>query len=155
MAEHALGTNAVTGHDVAAERGDGAHLRFREIRIAAGVAGVLNLDADGRRVDVALPRPIGHARVPGPHFLGHHLDDAPVDVDDVMARHLAVGARENVERALDIGKPRVVEEQDRRLPPPGPRLDVGRRVEVGHERTVGGFDHRLCLCLARWPRISS
>ncbi|AHB50420.1 hypothetical protein W911_16585 [Hyphomicrobium nitrativorans NL23] len=110
MREHVAGVHPVAPDDLSGKRQHRPHLRRGEVPIAEHVAWVLDLDPDGGRIDVRFAPPVGDARVPCAGLFGDHLDDAPVLVDDVMARHLAVGPRENVERAVDGRQPRVMQD---------------------------------------------
>src|SRR5690606_23390245 len=65
VGEDALGRDGVAGDDVPAQRLEGDKLRFRKVGIEGVVAGVLYLDPDRARVDVAFSRPERHTRVPG------------------------------------------------------------------------------------------
>ncbi len=98
VGEDALRPDAAALSDVAAERRDGLHLLQRKVGIAAVVAGVVDLDADRGRVDVALAGPVRGARVPGALRLRHHLRDDAGLVDDVVGRDLALGPRQPVDR---------------------------------------------------------
>src|SRR5262245_38209529 len=57
VAEHAVGWNAVTREDAAAECRDGGDLAAREIGIAVVVTRIDDLDADRARVEVGFARP--------------------------------------------------------------------------------------------------
>ena len=60
----ASGRDRAALSDVAAERSDRLHLLRWKVRVAVLVAGVLDLDADGGRIDVGLARPVRRAGVP-------------------------------------------------------------------------------------------
>src|SRR5262245_30078960 len=85
--QHPLRPNAMAAEDVLAERGDGPHLLWREVRIAEVVAGVLDFDADRQRIDIPFAGPKRCACMPGPEALGDHLRDPAVVVDHVVARN--------------------------------------------------------------------
>ncbi len=62
---------AVAGDDVGCKARHGFHLAGGKVGIAAGVAGILDLDPYGRGVDIGLAAPEGNARMPGAEILGH------------------------------------------------------------------------------------
>src|ERR1700732_5076181 len=78
MPQHAPGRDAVAREDAAAKGGDGRDLPLGEIRIAAAVAGIGDLDPDRARIDVGLALPYGCSRMPGPARFRHALDDVTV-----------------------------------------------------------------------------
>src|SRR5581483_11603898 len=72
MRKHPLRANGPAPDNVACQSLDSAHLRLGEIGIAQLVTGIVDLDADGARVDVRGAAPVRDTRVPGPHLLCHH-----------------------------------------------------------------------------------
>ncbi len=158
VGEHTLGRDGVPPRDVTGERRHRPHLGAGKVGIAEHVSRVLDLDPDRCRVDVGLPCPVGNARMPGTHVLGHHLRDATAVVDHVVARDLARRPRQDLDRTRDGGQSRVVQDQDRGRVAGLARLDVGRGVEIRDQDAVGPRDeieaHALSPCTRR-PFVSA
>src|SRR5262249_17306066 len=89
MGQHALRPDRVAPADIEAEATHGRHLGGRKVGIPSAMAGVLNLDPDRHRVDVAFASPIRYARMPSPLAFRDHLRDPAVGCDDIVDRDLA------------------------------------------------------------------
>lgn len=140
VADDALGPDVVALGDVAHQGNDLVHLRLRVGRVDAAqlrvlVAGVDDLDADGRRIQIAVPRPEARPRMPGPPVLIHQLVDRRRLVPhQVMRAHLPARGQ-HLQRFLPIQR-RVVQDDEQR----SAVLRHGgiRPVDLG----AGGFSRR-------------
>ena len=81
----------MTHQDAVAECGQRPDLRFGKFAIAEFMPRIDQLDANGARIDVARPRPIGLARMPGAPRFRYMTVNGAVLVDGVMRRNLGVG----------------------------------------------------------------
>ena len=140
VGEHALGANAVTSDDVLAQGFHGLQLRLGKVGIAAIMAGIVDLDADRGGVYVSLAGPDGLARVPGPHLLRHHLRDAALLVDGIVAGDLTLHAGQPVDGVSAGRHAGVVQQQDVGAQAAPPRAEVGRGDELAGKASVGPGD---------------
>src|SRR5690606_9610335 len=106
----ALGRDGVAGDDDPAPRLVADQVRFRKVGIEGVVAGVLYLDPDRARVDVAFSRPERHTRVPGAVGFVDHPHYAAIHVDEIMCRNLRLRIGQPAYRRLAVDGCRVVQE---------------------------------------------
>ncbi len=135
--------DAVAARDVMNERDQCFHLGFRKVAIAPFMAGIDDLDADARRIDVGDPAPPCAAGMPCAFALVDHADGLSVLGHDIMRGNLAVGAGEPADRALGIGHPGIVQHEHR----------DGQRtlVEIGR----WCLDHcRIKSCCCTFPLLA-
>jgi hypothetical protein len=139
--QHAICRDAVAADNVGRKPLRRAHLGLGKIQIAQLMARIVDLNADGARVEVGLAGPMRHARVPGAHAFGNHLRYAAVAADHVVAGDLALGVRQPFDSLLGAVHAGVV--QDQHVGPVAilARLDVGRRVHGIDDGCIGLDDH--------------
>ncbi len=88
------------------------HLNFRKVRISMVMTGIDNLDPDGPRIDVLMPPPTALARMPGPLGLRHHLHNASVLMNKVVAGNPALFSAQPVHCTLSVRHPGIVQQQN-------------------------------------------
>ena len=142
MRQHPLRWNGPAAQDVETQRLHRAHLRVGKFAIAELVARIVDLDADGARIEVGLTRPIALARVPGALALRHHLGDAPLFIDEVMGRDLRLRAGQPFEGRVGRFHAGVMQDQHVGCASFAPGLMVRRRDPQRGELGVGGGGHR-------------
>jgi hypothetical protein len=111
--------------DVARQQDHRRDLRLGEIGIAEVVAGIDDLDADGARVDVALPFPGRDPGMPGAPQLRHALNRAAILEHHIVRRDLARRLAQLGERGLPVGHAGVVQHQHVRAAGAQPTVMVG------------------------------
>ena len=128
VGHHPLGPDGVAAQDVEAERLHASHLRLWEIAVAELVAGIMNLDADRAGVEVGFAGPQALPGMPGAFELAHHLGDASILVDKVVAGDLRLFPGQPVERGVRGLHAGVMQHEHVRHAAVSPRLAVRRRT---------------------------
>ena len=95
----------MAAQNVAAKRLHRLHLRIGKFEVAELVAGIVDLDADRAGIEVGLAGPQALPGMPGALVLAHHLGDAPLLVDEIVAGDLRLLPRQPVERRLGDSMP--------------------------------------------------
>src|SRR5687768_8421099 len=105
-----------------------------------------DLDADRTRVDVVFSGPRRSAGVPGAAVLGDKRQDAPVLMDEIVRRNLAVAAAQPGERLIVVRHAGVMQEQD--VDRGAPLAMVGREPMLDVQPRHAGARWRSILAQA-------
>jgi hypothetical protein len=125
VTQHAMGRDGMSAEDLRGQRLERLHLRLGKRPIAAGMAGIDQLDADRARVDVGGASPGADPRMPGPPLLRHQPIDRAVLIDAVMGAHPRRRIGHALQRRLGAQHVRIMQQQDVDAAI-GPRVLVGR-----------------------------
>ena len=90
MRQHPLRRDRIAGENIARQRDYGVDLRGGKRREPELMAAIDDFDADRTGVDVGLSLPVATAGMPRAERFRHHLDDASVLMNDVVAGDLAL-----------------------------------------------------------------
>jgi hypothetical protein len=143
MSEDAIRRDGVALQDIDAERLDGLHLDIRKVWIVEVVAGIMDLDADGARIEIRLSGPKALPGMPCPHVFRDELRHDAVRVDQIVARHLGLLAGEPVERSLGRIHAGIMQDEHVRPPTLAARLYIRRRLKPHRQGSVGGGGHAV------------